>query len=140
MAIEFAGWGRPAFRGGPIFTVFGGIPAAASGGIRPSGREQRRQGRLAVDLDERLPRGLPAEGTEPPSDEGLVDLPDRGIREAVDARALREVTPQLAVEVLDAALLVADVGVRVVDAEPPLARPRRELERHEVGEAGMLKK
>jgi hypothetical protein len=132
------GWGRPAFRGGPIFTVFGGIPAIASGGARPSGREQRRQARLAVDPDERVPRCLPAEGTEPPADEGLVDLRYGGIREAVDARALREVTPQLAVEVLDAALLVAGAGVRVVDAEPPLARRRRELEGREVGEAGVV--
>jgi hypothetical protein len=65
-------------------------------------------------------------------------LGDVFVRVFVDVPLLREIPPKLPVYVLDAGLLVADVGVAEVDRGPLFPGFGGEFDRLEVGEAGIV--
>ena len=75
---------------------------------------------FAVDGLESLPRGFPSERLEGSVDHGFVGFPDPRVGDGIDRFPLRKVESELAVHVLDRALLVGDVGVRVEDLGPDL--------------------
>jgi len=99
--------------------------------------EQELYDPFAVDGLEGLPRGFPSERFEGSVDHGFVGFPDPRVGDEIDRFPLRKVESELAVHVLDRALLVGDVGVRVEDLGPDLPDGVG-LDPREVGEAGVV--
>jgi hypothetical protein len=83
-------------------------------------------------------RGLAAERFQRGGIDVVERLGDVFVRVFVDVPLLREIPPKLPVYVLDAGLLVADVGVAEVDRGPLFPGFGGEFDRLEVGEAGIV--
>ena len=83
-------------------------------------------------------RGLAAERFQRGGIDVVERLGDVSVRVFVHVPLLREIPPELPVYVLDARLLVADVGVAEVDRGPLFPGFGGEFDRLEVGETGVV--